>query len=82
MVEAAPHGWNQVLPFLATLHFCLGLKNGQKPKALFLFAHNVKYKEKKYKFKKWAQNPFKSGKHLKPKAIPSFLEDVGPKWQN
>ena len=27
--------------------------------------------------KRWAQNPSKSGEHLKPKAIPTFLGDVG-----
>ena len=32
---------------------------------------------KKYQISKWAENPSKSGKRLKPKAIPLFLRDVG-----
>ena len=32
---------------------------------------------KKYQISKWVENPSKSGKRLKPKAIPSFLGDVG-----
>ena len=32
---------------------------------------------KKYKISKWAENPSKSGKLLKSKAIPLFLRDVG-----
>ena len=30
-----------------------------------------------YQISKLAENPSKSGKHLKPKAIPSFLGDIG-----
>ena len=71
-------GWIRVI-FAISGHFSFlvwsekYLENG----VLIFWAHNIKYKGEKTQIKNLAQNPPKNCKRFKPKAIPSFLGDVG-----